>query len=378
MRHCTLPFLLGLAVFSAAGALRAEQVFVAATENGQGVTIRHGSQCYLLAPEHVIGDPSRITIAGRGRHRSTAEKVQTFGYDLAISQVGGAFAEVCTEELKQAAVAETLQKSGVSYVQTANEDGSVNRRQVLIVDEDPLYLRVRPTTPGDRLFQGLSGSLLILAGVPVGMLMSVDPASGHGTALRYDRLQETVAPFFETRATQAKADGAPSITDHGQAPDVRMSATVRDGAWLVMLRNASVRQIVVDEIRADFSRPISLAREAQSLFGEGKRFPTVRVKSFVKSPASASDDPEDQTLYFDNRLDDGRALTNTCDDMSSNLPCRIPPGGSIQIKQLLAAPKRKDAYNPTRVTGLDIPTGTTFRMCAQYDLERRTCIEGAK
>lgn len=176
-----------------------DQAFINAGEQGQAVLMNRLGECYAVTPAHVVGDALFSTLVGAGesRSRGDGDLLQVFGYDLAILRVTGGLSARCDTAVEQVnSLDRHLVSEASGQVVSVNPDGSVSRRHVIISDVDILYIRVNPVGEQDQLFKGLSGSLVVLEGLPVGLLMSVDPETGDGRALRFDRALETLRPFF--------------------------------------------------------------------------------------------------------------------------------------------------------------------------------------
>jgi len=188
-----------LALFAGAARALPPQAFVQAGEHGQAVLMSRLNECYAITPAHVIGDSFFATLTGGSslRPRGEADLLQHFGYDLAVLRVTGAVSDHCSFDLAGSSSLEALlTTAGSGQVISVNADGSLSRRNVRVSDVGLVYLRVSPAGPDDQLFKGLSGSLLALGDAPAGILMAVDPETGEGKVLRFDRAMETVQPFF--------------------------------------------------------------------------------------------------------------------------------------------------------------------------------------
>jgi hypothetical protein len=210
---------------SPAADTRPTQAYIRAGEHGQALLLSRLGECYAITPRHVIGSDLFATLVGgeSGKPQGDADLLQTFGYDLSILHVTGALATQCGGSLTDVPVLDSLLSgSSAANVASVNEDGSISRRNVTLVDVGLLYLRLRPDA-GDELFKGLSGSLVLAGDNPVGILMSVDPETGEGRALRYDRAIETLRPFFGLPGGTAAATQEKTVP---QSASTGMQATV--------------------------------------------------------------------------------------------------------------------------------------------------------
>lgn len=175
-------------------------VFVESGELGQGILVSRLGACYGITPAHVIDGGFFASIVGGlpGAPKGDADVLMTFGYDLSLLRITGGVTNHCDESFSRTGNSDVvLSAASTGHLHTVRSDGSVSRQQVSLSDSGMLYVHVHPVEGGEPLMKGMSGSLLQVAGKPVGMLMSVDSASGMGKVLRYDRLTETIAPFFD-------------------------------------------------------------------------------------------------------------------------------------------------------------------------------------
>ena len=178
--------------------------FVDSGEVGQAILLHRLGSCYAITPAHVIDGGFFATLVGGlpSAPQGEADVLMTFGYDLALLRVSGGVEADCKESFQKIANMDKLFGSAsTGHLLTVRSDGSIARQQVSIVDTGMLYVHVAPTAGGEPLMKGMSGSLLEVDDRPAGLLMSVDPETGNGKVLRYDRVTETIAPFFAgTRA----------------------------------------------------------------------------------------------------------------------------------------------------------------------------------
>ncbi len=189
--------------------------FIESEEVGQAILLNRMGSCYGITPAHVIDGGFFATVVGGlpSAPQGDADVLMTFGYDLALMRVTGGVEAHCVQGFKKAGNLDTVFAAAtVAHLLTVRSDGSVAREQVTITDTGMLYVYVKPMPGGEPLMKGMSGSLLEVGDKPAGMLMSVHPETGNGKVLRYDRVTETIAPFFgnSKRKTRDEVDpGAP-------------------------------------------------------------------------------------------------------------------------------------------------------------------------
>lgn len=177
------------------------QVHVDSGEIGQGFLVKRLNNCYLVSPEHVIGDAffSSIKTGTKRRLLGEAEKIQTFGYDLSLSSVTGAANTKCITSINSFNGIDSLlnQTTAVS-VSSVNADGSKSLTPANLIEVGIVYLNIQPKDNEMQFYKGLSGSLVYSGDKPLGILQSIDAETGTGKVLRIDRLIETIRPFFSS------------------------------------------------------------------------------------------------------------------------------------------------------------------------------------
>lgn len=191
--------------------------FIESGQVGQALLLNRLGACYAITPEHVIdGGFFATVVAGLpDAPQGDADLLMTFGYDLALLRVSGGVEAKCNEGYhKVISLDATFSATSTGYLYSVRSDGSTGRQQVNIVDIGMLYVHVSPVAGGEPLMKGMSGSMLQIGDRVAGMLMSVDPANGHGKVLRYDRITETIAPFFGESGSAAAA----AVTDKAPLP----------------------------------------------------------------------------------------------------------------------------------------------------------------
>lgn len=184
----------------------------AGLELGQAWLMHSAGRCYALLPHHVAQETSVASLLREGARglRGEAMSVADLGDDAAIALLSGAIAQDCGYSIGSVprSVDRRLRDGGLGTLRYVNGDGSLGRLAVTVVDDDGVrYLRIRPSTDGDRIRKGHSGSLLLLGDQPVGMLLSVSARSGVGTVLRTDALLGKVDAHVRTAAATANPTG---------------------------------------------------------------------------------------------------------------------------------------------------------------------------
>ena len=207
---------------SASGVFAAEgpaQAYIRSGEHGQALLLSRLGACYAVTPAHVMGGDLFATLVGASlaATQGDADLLQEFGYDLALLRTTGSVSDHCGGQLSDVPQLDSvLSRASSGIVSSVNADGSVTRRNVTINDVGLVNVRLRPSSEGDQLFKGLSGSLVLAGEQPIGILMTVEPDTGEGVALRYDRALETLRPFFAAPGTTEIQHDLPKASATGQ------------------------------------------------------------------------------------------------------------------------------------------------------------------
>lgn len=175
------------------------QVHVNASEVGQGFLLKRLDNCYLITPNHVLGDSffSNIIAGTKTRPYGEAQTIQSFGYDVALSSVRGAVQSSCLTSIQRFGGLDSI-LNNVKRVNVAsvNVDGSKSLIAAELTDLDLIHFYLSPINEKDEFYKGMSGSVVFDEETPLGMLQSIDMTTGKAKVLRFDRLIETIRPFF--------------------------------------------------------------------------------------------------------------------------------------------------------------------------------------
>ncbi|MFO7542415.1 MAG: hypothetical protein R6W97_06330 [Thiobacillus sp.] len=148
-------------------------------------------------PTHVVREAERPALLREGSPPLLGETYDAadLGGDIGIARVNGGIATNCGGGALsvQRSIDRLLQQGRLGTLRSINGDGTVAQLAVTVIDDDGRgLLRVQPTYQDNPIRKGLSGSLLMVDGVMVGMLLSVDARFGVGKVLRIDNLMAKV------------------------------------------------------------------------------------------------------------------------------------------------------------------------------------------
>lgn len=198
-----------------------------ALEIGQAFLAHHGGQCYAILPTHVVNEAGRPALRREGTQGLLGETIDSaeLGDDLSVARLDGAIRADCGVSALsiRRSIERLLQQGRLGTLRSINGDGTVAQLGVTIVDDDGRgMLRVQPTHQGNPIRKGLSGSLLLIDGVSVGMLLSVNARSGIGSVARIDALMSKVDAHLMNPATPAPGAAAGTVS---ASPTASLSST---------------------------------------------------------------------------------------------------------------------------------------------------------
>lgn len=176
-----------------------EVLHVSAAENGQGVARARGGDCFLITPQHVIGDMD-VARATRNQQVSSnaflAQRYKTEDIAVLRMEADGQWACARSEWFDGRRLDTVLQRSQ-GYIKIATSSGVDEEYPVSVKQDqlDPSFLEVQPTKLAVRA--GWSGGVVLIDNVPVGLLLSVS-AAGKGRAIRWDYLDDALYAFFNS------------------------------------------------------------------------------------------------------------------------------------------------------------------------------------
>lgn len=181
-----------LVLFTSMGS--AEVVFVSGHEDGQGVLRQLDDQCYLITPQHVIGDNHEVILV-TSRTQTHSARLKRRGYaDLAILSVLSK--KDCPKYFSDGNTIDTLiGLDNHATLNTRSNSGTLNKLPVRIIKIDERQILIEPIEH-TSIYKGQSGGLLTISGSSIGMLLSVNAATQYGTVLRQDHMYRILQSWF--------------------------------------------------------------------------------------------------------------------------------------------------------------------------------------
>jgi hypothetical protein len=209
-----------------AGAASPTQVYLEAghpsnPDVGQGMLFRWRDTCFGLTANHVVAHSDRaMLVAGSNATvRGAAIVLARFvDDDLALVRVSGGlerggFCDVGLDSLR--VETEALNRGdGTGTLSLVDREGQILRSGVVFKTLRPQVLQIEPRDPrlpGDRLFEGRSGSLVYRGETPTGILVRIsEQGGGRGEVVSMTRVLTLVDQYFARPVPGTATAVAPS------------------------------------------------------------------------------------------------------------------------------------------------------------------------
>lgn len=179
---------------------------------GRGIAVTRGADCYVIVPQHVMADPVTFRVIGKQRRESAASRGPTNkNWDIGALKIKNPTA-VCGKDYYLVAInlSEHLKAKQRVVLHVPQPDGLITEIAAHISGWDDNYITITTEGTGAVLHEGLSGSMLHVAGQLAGMLISVDTAHGNlGTVMRVERMHAAIGnftPLFPPPQEKARYD----------------------------------------------------------------------------------------------------------------------------------------------------------------------------
>lgn len=211
----------GLLLLAPVLSASASPVLVEGEEVGQGVLRVRSGECFAIVPEHVVGFGLGLSVMSVGRVWAPASLETTFGDDIAVIRVASQGKITCgmgwpsTDNL-DATLTDAVSHSRQGVILRVRETGGIVSYPVRFTGVDDRYVEVSPVDREGEAFKGVSGSQLLLDGMPVGMVLVTE--DGVVRAYRHDALSHLMSRFFQTSGpTQLPPSDLPMEPHGGEA-----------------------------------------------------------------------------------------------------------------------------------------------------------------
>jgi hypothetical protein len=180
-------------------------VHIQARQTGQGVLRGRGTECFVVTPYHVVeGSTEAVRVSGGRSSQAKAEVVRQLPGDLAILRVDTPGTLPCVDWVPPDDLAGLLRGQNSGTLSMREADGSQTLMPVTFRGLDDEMIFVRPTRPDDQISKSMSGGSLLVNGVVVGVLLSVD--AGVGNVYQIDDVMRVSAGFFSRPAPSRSGD----------------------------------------------------------------------------------------------------------------------------------------------------------------------------
>ncbi|WP_176304519.1 SH3 domain-containing protein [Vreelandella maris] len=227
----------------------ADPVLVQAEEVGQGVLRVRSGECFAIVPEHVIGFGLGLKVMSADRVWAQASLETTFGDDIAVIRVASQGKITCGTgwpiiDNLDATLTEAVSHSRQGSILRVRETGGIVSYPVFFTGLDDRHVEVKTVDQGDEAFKGVSGSQLLLDGMPVGMVLTTD--DGVVRAYRHDALSHLLTRFFQTSGPSQLPPSHLPVEPHGGAAIITARTAIREepSQWSPVVRWLSVGQSV--------------------------------------------------------------------------------------------------------------------------------------
>ena len=163
-----------------------------AEEFGAGYTVRRENECFVITPTHVVEyalpDEIRVTdaqgrIAGARLIKSNSE------FDAALLQVDPQASIECNDDWENGSgEQQAINEAQFLVARKVDDNGTMSQSRLFPVTASREFLELEPLSGAGGMREGDSGSALYAGGRLVGMVISVDTATGMVRALTQNQI----------------------------------------------------------------------------------------------------------------------------------------------------------------------------------------------
>ncbi len=175
-------------------------------EHGAGISVGKGLQCFVVAPRHVVEMAQTITVTDLEGSIATAIPFQEAPeeIDAILLKVEQDHRLKCTEDWDDGSAAEDILYDVEFLMSRKVKAGGLDSRRFFPGSVTSTTIELEPYSSGNsnRLVEGDSGSALFAKNLPLGMIVSVDTATGNGTAIKQSQLHALFGQYVLERSTK--------------------------------------------------------------------------------------------------------------------------------------------------------------------------------
>lgn len=163
-----------------------------ATEYGAGMSVGRGSECFIVTPFHVVegADASEITITDAKGRRAKAGMVKFIqDFDAALLKVSGGVDIDCPSDWDDGdGVSGNIEGAMFLVAKKVNSNGRTEQNRLFVSGISAEMIDLEPFDERNTLQEGDSGSSVYAGNRLVGMVVSVDTATGSVVAVTQSQI----------------------------------------------------------------------------------------------------------------------------------------------------------------------------------------------
>lgn len=175
-------------------------------EHGAGISVGKGLECFVVAPRHVVEMAQTITVTDIEGSVATATPFQEAPeeIDAILLKVDQDHRLNCTEDWDDGSAAEGVLYDVEFVMSRKVKAGGLDSRRFFPGSVTSTTIELEPFSSGksNRLVEGDSGSALFAKNLPLGMIVSVDTATGNGKAIKQSQLHALFGQYVLERSTK--------------------------------------------------------------------------------------------------------------------------------------------------------------------------------
>lgn len=175
-------------------------------EHGAGISVAKGLECFVVAPRHVVEMAQTITITDLEGGIATAIPFQEAPdeIDAILLKIEQDHRLTCAEDWDDGSAAEQILYDVEFVMSRKVKAGGLDSRRFFPGSVTSTTIELEPfsANKSNRLVEGDSGSALFAKNLPLGMIVSVDTATGNGTAIKQSQLHALFGQYVLERSTK--------------------------------------------------------------------------------------------------------------------------------------------------------------------------------